>query len=85
MDVTFRIFCSLTCGAIAGAVLGLGLGLAWVNLVQTANFEGYTSMLVMFGFMPIGALIGSVVGGCSIGMHLIKHQRLPDANHEDAL
>jgi hypothetical protein len=43
-------------GAIAGAVIGVGAGLAWTSVFKTSGFEGYSGMLVFFTFMPIGAL-----------------------------
>ena len=82
MDVTLRMFLSLAGGALLGAALGLGIGLAWVNLVETSGVQGYTSMLVFFGFAPIGSLIGCVAGGCTVGIRLLRHQQAPDSMSE---
>jgi hypothetical protein len=49
-------------GAIIGAMLGVGVGLLWVKVFQTSCFEGYCGMLVFFSFMPIGAMLGGLIG-----------------------
>ena len=49
-------------GAFLGGALGVGVGLAWTDLVETSCFEGYCGMLVFFAFMPIGAILGGILG-----------------------
>ena len=49
-------------GALVGGAVGVGVGLAWTDLVETSCFEGYCGMLVFFGFMPIGAILGGIGG-----------------------
>ena len=49
-------------GALGGAALGIGAGLAWIEIFKTSNFEGYSGMLVFFTFMPLGAIIGGLGG-----------------------
>ena len=50
-------------GAVGGAALGIGAGIAWVEIFKTSGFEGYSGMLVFFTFMPVGAMIGGLGGG----------------------
>jgi hypothetical protein len=55
-------------GALGGAALGIGAGLAWIEIFKTSNFEGYSGMLVFFTFMPIGAIIGGLGGALLFGL-----------------
>jgi len=55
-------------GALGGAALGIGAGLAWIEIFKTSNFEGYSGMLVFFTFMPIGAMIGGLGGALLFGL-----------------
>jgi len=63
MKITLFALLGLLLGAIGGAVIGIGAGLAWVEIFKTSNFEGYSGMLVFFTFMPAGAMIGGL--GCA--------------------
>ena len=53
-------------GAILGGVLGVGAGFAWTTLAHTSDFEGYSGMLVFFTFMPIGIIVGAVLGAAGL-------------------
>jgi hypothetical protein len=55
-------------GAIGGAALGIGAGLAWIEIFKTSDFEGYSGMLVFFSFMPAGAIIGGLGGAAWFGI-----------------
>ncbi|WP_415025166.1 hypothetical protein [Bradyrhizobium sp.] len=55
-------FLGLLLGTLRGAALGISAGLAWVELAQTSNFEGYSDVLMFFTFMPLGATIGGIGG-----------------------
>ena len=55
-------------GALGGAALGIGAGLAWIEIFKTSNFEGYSGMLVFFTFMPLGAIIGGLGGALLFGL-----------------
>jgi hypothetical protein len=68
MKVALLAFLGLFLGALGGAALGVGAGLAWVEVFQTTNFEGYRGMLVFLTFMPLGAAIGGVGGAALLGM-----------------
>src|SRR5260221_6829171 len=62
MKIALLILLGLVLGVLGGAALGVGAGLAWVGIVKTTSFEGYSGMLVFFTFMPLGALIGGLGG-----------------------
>jgi hypothetical protein len=53
-------------GAIAGGVIGVGAGFLWTTVFHTSDFEGYSGMLVFFTFMPIGIIVGAVLGAASL-------------------
>jgi hypothetical protein len=68
MKIAFLVLLGLFVGALGGAALGVGAGLAWVEIFKTSNFEGYSGMLVFFGFMPGGAILGGLAGAIAFGM-----------------
>ena len=55
-------------GAIVGGVIGIALGFAWINVFNTSDFEGYSGMLIFFTFMPIGIVLGGLLGGVGLGL-----------------
>jgi hypothetical protein len=54
-------------GAIAGGMIGVGLGLIWTGVFQTSCFEGTCGRLVLFTFMPIGIVLGGLIGALTLG------------------
>ena len=64
MKIALFALLGLLLGAVGGAALGIGAGLAWVEIFKTSGFEGYSGMLVFFTFMPIGAIMGGL--GCAV-------------------
>src|SRR6266481_6132101 len=62
MKIALLVLLGLVVGALGGASLGIGAGLAWVQIFRTTGFEGYNGMLVFFTFMPLGAAIGGLGG-----------------------
>ena len=62
MKIALLALLGLLLGALGGAALGIGAGLAWVEIFKTTSFEGYSGMLVFFTFMPLGAVIGGLGG-----------------------
>ena len=62
----------LALGALGGAALGIGAGLAWVEIFKTTSFEGYSGMLVFLTFMPLGAAVGGIAGALLFGMIAIR-------------
>ena len=58
----------LVLGALGGAALGIGAGLAWTEIFKTSGFEGYGGRLVFFTCMPLGAAIGGLGGALLFGV-----------------
>jgi hypothetical protein len=68
MKIALLALLGLFLGALGGAALGVGAGLAWIEIFKTSNFEGYSGMLVFFTFMPLGAIIGGLGGALLFGL-----------------
>jgi hypothetical protein len=68
MKIALLAILGLMLGALGGAALGGGVGLAWVEIFNTTSFEGYSGMLVFITFMPLGATIGSLGGALLFGV-----------------
>jgi len=68
MKIALLVILGLMLGALGGAALGIGAGLAWVGIFDTTSFEGYSGMLVFFTFMPLGAAIGGLGGALLFGV-----------------
>ena len=68
MKIALLAILGLLLGALGGAALGIGAGLAWVKIFKTTDFEGYSGMLVFFTFMPLGAVIGGIGGAVLFGL-----------------
>jgi hypothetical protein len=72
MKIVLLALLGLALGALGGAALGIGAGLAWVEIFKTTSFEGYSGMLVFFTFMPLGAAIGAIGGALLFGVIAIR-------------
>ncbi|HEY3892209.1 MAG TPA: hypothetical protein VGM00_09645 [Bradyrhizobium sp.] len=72
MKIALLVLLGLLLGALGGAALGIGAGLAWVEIFKTTDFEGYSGMLVFFTFMPLGAVIGGVGGALLFAVVAIR-------------
>jgi hypothetical protein len=72
MKIALLVVLGLILGALGGAALGIGAGLAWVEIFKTTNFEGYSGMLVFFTFMPVGAAIGGIGGALLFGLLAVR-------------
>jgi hypothetical protein len=72
MKVALLGLLGLVLGALGGAALGIGAGLAWVEIFKTTSFEGDSGMLVFFTFMPLGAAIGGLGGALLFGVIAIR-------------
>jgi len=72
MKIALLALLGLALGALGGAALGNGAGLAWVEIFKTTSFEGYSGMLVFFTFMPLGAAVGGIAGALLFGMIAIR-------------
>ena len=76
MKIALLSLPGLILGALGGAALGIAAGVAWVEIFNTTNFEGYSGMLVFFTFMPLGALIGAVAGAIMFGVMAARDGRI---------
>ena len=72
MKIALLAILGLMLGALGGAALGVGAGLAWVEIFNTTGFEGYSGMLVFFTFMPLGAAAGGVGGALLFGVIAVR-------------
>ena len=72
MKIALLALLGLALGALGGAALGIGAGLAWVEIFKTTGFEGYSGMLVFFTFMPLGAAIGGLGGAALFGVIALR-------------
>ncbi len=64
MKVFFLALVGFFLRAIADGVIGIGLGFVWTKVFETTSFEGYSGMLVFLTFMPIGVIVGGMIGDC---------------------
>jgi hypothetical protein len=76
MKIVFLVLLGLILGTLGGAALGVGAGLAWVEIFKTSNFEGYSGMLVFFGFMPGGAILGGLAGAVAFGVLAVRDREI---------
>jgi hypothetical protein len=72
MKIALLAVLGLILGALGGAALGIGAGLAWTAIFKTSDMEGYSGMLVFFTFMPLGALIGGIGGALLFGQLAVR-------------
>jgi len=59
-------FVGLFFGAIIGGAIGVGAGFLWTTVFHTSDFEGYSGMLVFTAFMPVGIIVGAVLGASGL-------------------
>lgn len=76
MKIALLALLGLILGVLGGAALGIGAGLAWVEIFQTTDFEGYSGMLVFFTFMPLGAIIGGLAGAFGFGLMAFRDNEI---------
>ena len=76
MKIVLLALLGLFLGAIGGAALGIGAGLAWVEVFKTTDFEGYSGRLVFLGFMPGGAMIGAIGGALLFAMMAVRNNEI---------
>jgi hypothetical protein len=79
MKIALLMLLGLVLGALGGAALGIGAGLAWVEIFKTTGFEGYSGILVFFTFMPLGAAIGGLGGTALFGVMRYATPRSPSS------
>jgi hypothetical protein len=88
MKIALLAVLGLILGTLGGAALGVGVGLAWIAIFKTPDFEGYSGMLVFFTFMPGGAVIGGLGGALMFGVLAFRDseiaiEREPAPGHDN--
>ena len=83
MKIALLVLLGLMLGALGGAALGIGAGLAWVEIFRTTSFEGYSGVLVFFTFMPLGAAIGGLGGALLFAVIALRDGEIA-VEHEPA-
>jgi hypothetical protein len=68
MKVVMLALVGMFLGAIAGGVIGVGSGFLWTRIFHTSDFEGYSGMLIFESFLPIGIVLGAMIGGVGLGV-----------------
>jgi hypothetical protein len=76
MKIALLALLGLVFGALGGAGVGIGAGLAWIEIFQTTNFEGHSGMVVFFTFMPLGAVIGGLGGAVLFALLAIRDNEI---------
>jgi hypothetical protein len=76
MKIALLAALGLVLGALGGAALGIGAGLAWIEFFNTSNREGYSGMLVFFTFMPLGAALGGIGGALLFGVMAARDNQI---------
>jgi hypothetical protein len=72
MQVGCLAIIGLFLGALFGAAIGVGVGMACVKIFNVSDFEGGSGMLVFFTFMPLGAIIGGLGGAITLALLAAK-------------
>jgi hypothetical protein len=83
MKVVLFALLGLVLGALGGAALGIGAGLAWVEIFKPESFEGTSGMLVFFTFMPAGTMIGALGGALLFGLLAFRDNEIPIERRQD--
>ncbi|SDT48753.1 hypothetical protein [Bradyrhizobium canariense] len=76
MKIALLALLGLVLGALGGAALGIGAGLAWTEIFKTSDLKGYSGMLVFFTFMPLGAVIGGLGGATLFGVMAFRDTKI---------
>ena len=77
MKIILLVLLGLFLGTLGGAALGIGAGLTWVEVFKTSNFEGGAGMMVCFTFMPLGAILGGLIGAIIFGRLAWRDAEIP--------
>ena len=74
MKIALLAVLGLALGALGGAALGIGAGLAWIGLAKTSGLDSGT--LVFFTFMPLGAAIGGIGGALLFALLAVRDEAI---------
>ncbi len=66
--IFLKMLAGFLLGAIAGAALALALSLAAQEIFNISQMEGAYAMGVVFFYMPLGAVIGGIIGAAWTAM-----------------
>lgn len=66
--IFLKMLAGFLLGAIAGAALALALSLAAQEIFSISQMEGAYAMGVVFFHMPLGAVIGGIIGAAWTAM-----------------
>jgi hypothetical protein len=80
MQVGCLAIIGLFLGALFGAAIGVGVGLACVKIFNVSDREGYSGMLVFFTFMPLGAILGGLGGALGLALLAAKQRTASDSD-----
>ena len=67
-----KVLAGFLIGAIAGAALAVALCVAAAEVFSISQMEGAYAMQVAFFFMPLGALMGGIIGAIWMA---VRHKR----------
>jgi hypothetical protein len=67
MRIVFFAILRAIGGLTVGGALGLLAGIAWLNIFNPSEFEGYAATMIFFAFIPIGAIAGGLAGAIWAG------------------
>jgi hypothetical protein len=68
MRFALLMMLGLVLGALGGAALGIGAGLAWSEFLQSPGPQDSSGTLAFFTFMPIGSVLGAIGGAALFGV-----------------
>lgn len=58
-----RILMGVLLGAVLAGTGGVAAALTYGELARVSQFEGAFAMMVIFGFGPVAAIAGAILGG----------------------
>jgi hypothetical protein len=67
MKIVFLGLVGLFLGAMLGGVLGVIFGLVYVHVTHATAREGFAGMVVFMTFMPLGIILGGLLGAVGLG------------------
>jgi len=80
MQVGCLAIIGLFLGALFGAAIGVGVGLACVKIFNVSDREGYSGMLLFFTFMPLGAIVGGLGGALGLALLVARQRTTSDSD-----
>jgi hypothetical protein len=76
MKIALLAVLGLVLGALGGAALGIGAGLAWAEIFKTNGFEGTSGMPEFFTFLPLGAILDGLAGAVGFGLLAFRDREI---------